>query len=177
MRITLVGPGIMPIPPKGWGAVEILISDLASSLQEIGHIVTIVNESSDQDIIRLINSSEPDIVHFHYDQHIKIIKSITCNNIFFTSHFPYTSDFLKIKNSIKNITARIILEIITRIKPDGLRRAIGISDLIKSLRIHLPLFKLFLRASAEKQIELVSLSSEIYSTYAYFNKHIKKSVW
>ena len=24
MKITLVGPGIMPIPPTGWGAVEIL---------------------------------------------------------------------------------------------------------------------------------------------------------
>ena len=24
MKIAIVGPGIMPIPPTGWGAVEIL---------------------------------------------------------------------------------------------------------------------------------------------------------
>ena len=27
MKVTLIGPGIMPIPPTGWGAVEILIWD------------------------------------------------------------------------------------------------------------------------------------------------------
>ena len=24
MRVSIIGPGIMPIPPTGWGAVEIL---------------------------------------------------------------------------------------------------------------------------------------------------------
>ena len=29
MRLALIGPGIMPIPPDGWGAVESLIWDYA----------------------------------------------------------------------------------------------------------------------------------------------------
>ena len=27
MKLVIIGPGIMPIPPKGWGAVESLIWD------------------------------------------------------------------------------------------------------------------------------------------------------
>ena len=37
MKITLIGPGIMEIPPKGWGAVEILICDTKNALEELGH--------------------------------------------------------------------------------------------------------------------------------------------
>ena len=31
MKVAIVGPGIMPIPPTGWGAVEILIWDQPDS--------------------------------------------------------------------------------------------------------------------------------------------------
>ena len=41
MNIALVGPGIMEIPPKGWGAVESLIWDYATELGELGHEGTI----------------------------------------------------------------------------------------------------------------------------------------
>jgi hypothetical protein len=27
LKISIIGPGIMPIPPTGWGAVEILFWD------------------------------------------------------------------------------------------------------------------------------------------------------
>lgn len=37
MKITLVGPGIMPIPPTGWGAVEILVWDTKNALEDLGH--------------------------------------------------------------------------------------------------------------------------------------------
>ena len=43
MKIAIVGPGIMPIPPTGWGAVEILIWDQKLALEELGHEVRIVN--------------------------------------------------------------------------------------------------------------------------------------
>ena len=43
MRIAIVGPGIMPIPPSGWGAVEILIWDSKVALEKLGHQVKIVN--------------------------------------------------------------------------------------------------------------------------------------
>ena len=43
MKIALVGPGIIEIPPKGWGAVESLIWDYATELGELGHEGTIIN--------------------------------------------------------------------------------------------------------------------------------------
>ena len=43
MKIVIVGPGIMPIPPTGWGAVEILIWDSKIALEKLGHQVLIVN--------------------------------------------------------------------------------------------------------------------------------------
>ena len=46
MKISIIGPGIMPIPPTGWGAVEILIWDQKLALEELGHEVDIVNTKS-----------------------------------------------------------------------------------------------------------------------------------
>ena len=43
MKISIVGPGIMPIPPTGWGAVEILIWDSKNALEALGHTVQIIN--------------------------------------------------------------------------------------------------------------------------------------
>ena len=37
MKIVLIGPGIMPIPPTGWGAVEILVWDTKVALEKLGH--------------------------------------------------------------------------------------------------------------------------------------------
>ena len=52
MKIALVGPGIMEIPPKGWGAVESLIWDYATELGELGHEGTIINTPDRAQIIR-----------------------------------------------------------------------------------------------------------------------------
>ena len=43
MNIALVGPGIMEIPPKGWGAVESLIWDYATELGELGHELSLIH--------------------------------------------------------------------------------------------------------------------------------------
>ena len=43
MKIALIGPGIMPIPPVGWGAVEILIWDYYNELKKLGNEVIIIN--------------------------------------------------------------------------------------------------------------------------------------
>ena len=37
MKISIIGPGIMPIPPTGWGAVEILIWDSKNDLEKLGY--------------------------------------------------------------------------------------------------------------------------------------------
>ena len=72
MKISIVGPGIMPIPPTGWGAVEILIWDQKLALEKLGHEVQIVNTQSPIDIIKQINSFRPDFVHIQYDDFIEL---------------------------------------------------------------------------------------------------------
>lgn len=88
MKITLVGPGIMPIPPTGWGAVEILIWDTKLALEELGHEVQIVNTKNFREMINLINEFAPDFVHVHYDEFIGVYPYIQYPCAI-TSHFGY----------------------------------------------------------------------------------------
>ena len=88
MRITLIGPGIMPIPPTGWGACEILIWDTKLALEKLGHEVQIVNTKDGRQIIGEINNFRPDFVHVHYDEFIPIVPFIQYPNAI-TSHFGY----------------------------------------------------------------------------------------
>ena len=88
MKITLVGPGIMPIPPTGWGAVEILVWDTKNALEELGHEVQIVNTRNSQEIIDQINNFRPDFVHVHYDEFIGVYPYIQYPKAI-TSHFGY----------------------------------------------------------------------------------------
>lgn len=88
MKITLVGPGIMAIPPKGWGAVEILIWDTRNTLKSLGHEVQIVNTKNPNEIISQINTFRPDFVHVHYDEFIGVYSYIQYPKAI-TSHFGY----------------------------------------------------------------------------------------
>lgn len=88
MRITLIGPGIMPIPPTGWGAVEILVWDTKLALEKLGHQVQIINTKDAKQIINDINSFRPDFVHVHYDEFIPIVPYIQYPCAI-TSHFGY----------------------------------------------------------------------------------------
>jgi len=88
MKITLIGPGIMPIPPTGWGAVEILIWDTKTALEAIGHEVQIINTKDARQIINEVNEFRPDFVHIHYDEFIEIYPYIQYPKAI-TSHFGY----------------------------------------------------------------------------------------
>lgn len=88
MKITLVGPGIMPIPPIGWGAVEILVWDTKNALEKLGHEIQIVNTRDPNQIISEINFFRPDFVHIHYDEFIGIYPYIQYPKTI-TSHFGY----------------------------------------------------------------------------------------
>jgi glycosyltransferase involved in cell wall biosynthesis len=88
MKITLVGPGIMPIPPTGWGAVEILVWDTRNALKSLGHEVQIVNTKDPRQIINEINAFRPDFVHVHYDEFIGVYQYIQYPKAI-TSHFGY----------------------------------------------------------------------------------------
>lgn len=88
MKISIVGPGNMPIPPVGWGAVEILVWDMKLALETLGHSVQIINTKDAVSIIEQINQFRPDFVHVHYDDFIAIYPYIQYPKAI-TSHFGY----------------------------------------------------------------------------------------
>lgn len=89
MKIALIGPGIMPIPPKGWGAVEILLWDYYQELSKVGHDVVIINTPRLYEIVEIVNSGGFDFVHLHYDCFYTVLDQLTCPCIAITSHYPY----------------------------------------------------------------------------------------
>jgi glycosyltransferase involved in cell wall biosynthesis len=95
MKISIIGPGIMPIPPKGWGAVEALIWDYKIELEKLGHEIQIVNTPNQQEIINLVNNFKPDFVHLQYDNFVGILPHINCKNKAATTHFGYLEQPMK----------------------------------------------------------------------------------
>ena len=89
MKIAIIGPGLMPIPPTGWGAVEILIHDMRCALESLGHEVHIVNVKDKNEIIRQTNLLDVEFVHVQYDDHIDVVPYLTCKNVAITSHYGY----------------------------------------------------------------------------------------
>lgn len=95
MKILLVGPGIMPIPPTGWGAVELLIWDYFNQFTQLGHDVRIINTPNKSEIIKLVNDIKYDVVHLHYDEHWDVVPHLTTPLKIITSHYPYITDQTK----------------------------------------------------------------------------------
>jgi len=89
LKIALIGPGIMPIPPPGWGAVEILIWDYYKQLEKLGHKVDIINTPNMDEIVQIVNDGCFDFVHVHYDVFWPILDRLNCSKIAITSHYPY----------------------------------------------------------------------------------------
>lgn len=93
MNIALVGPGIIEIPPKGWGAVESLIWDYATELGELGHTGTIINTPDTNEIIEELTQDKYDFIHVHYDVFYSLMDDIheNCPNakLAISSHYPY----------------------------------------------------------------------------------------
>lgn len=88
MKICIVGPGYMPIPPTGWGACEILIWDYYQTLTKMGHDVKIVNSPNPGEMISEINNFSPEIVHVQYDDYYFLSDLIPYKTIV-TSHYAY----------------------------------------------------------------------------------------
>ena len=108
MKIALIAPGIMQVPPPGWGAVEILIWDYYNELRVAGHDAIIINkirrDPSDQshpgttyccELISEINQGGFDFVHLHYDVLFHIVPFLTAKVIGITSHYPYIDNLDK----------------------------------------------------------------------------------
>lgn len=67
MKISIIGPGLLPIPPQGWGGIEHLVWDMKLALNKHGHDVQIINTTNAQEIIEKVNHFRPDFVHIQYD--------------------------------------------------------------------------------------------------------------
>lgn len=121
MKFALIGPGLMPIPPKSWGAVEILIWNYRNFLINKGHEVDIFNTKDLASVKMQIESSNYDVVHLHFDNYLSFFEDIKCRNFFVTSHYgnlPVESryenfywrifyDFINTKHNILSLSPEI----------------------------------------------------------------------
>jgi hypothetical protein len=166
MRITLVGPGLMPIPPKGWGAVEILIADQAAMLEAAGHQVTIVNERERSKAVAQINASQPDVVHLHYDNYIGWVSQMDCERVFATSHYAYLEVFKVWRRVLRRPRLVAGLRLLRRLLPARVLSWMGCPRPLLAALSYQPIFQGFLQSRAS----LVCLSSgiaEVYRQYGF----------
>lgn len=98
MNITMVAPGALPIPPEGYGGVELGIWNRRRVLLREGHRVSIVNVPDRGNsivrrlkIIREINAGSPDVVHIHTAKYFRLGRWVRCPNIVLSDHSPGVS--------------------------------------------------------------------------------------
>ena len=103
MKFCIIGPGEMPIPPKGWGAVEILIDDYRKTLEAFGHEVEIINTKDHSLITELVRVSNADFFHFQYDEWAYLASTVKKKNIAVTSHYGYLEQPSRWDSGYRNI--------------------------------------------------------------------------
>jgi len=94
MKIAFIGPGYVSIPPKDYGAIEILIWDLTQALRKLGHHVDIYNDLNLENIALTIESQSYDFVHLQYDDHVQFFAPRWKNKTKwgFTNHYGWFND-------------------------------------------------------------------------------------
>ncbi len=109
-KVAIIGPGLMPIPPSGWGAVEILIWNYAKELQKLGHVVLIVNDADPQKILEQLQDFCPHFVHIQYDDFAYLAHDITkiTQIVGISSHFGYIEQPDRWGSSYKKIATDFI---------------------------------------------------------------------
>lgn len=97
MKIGFIGPGIMPIPPDGWGAVESLIWEIAGELGEKGHEGMIINVPDLNEIVKTVQENDFDFIHLFYDVFHPVmdaIKQVSPKSVTaISSAYPYVDQF------------------------------------------------------------------------------------
>jgi hypothetical protein len=110
MKIAIIGPGMMDIPPKGWGAIEGSIQEYRAELTRLGHTVFVVNDPHRANIISMVNNWEPDFVHCQYDDYIDVLDQIDCPRRAITSHFPYLNQIWRFRQYREAIHRKIVAD-------------------------------------------------------------------
>ena len=135
MRISIIGPPL-PIPPKGWGAVESLIWDYKLSLGKLGHSVQILNDPDPNKMLHEMHEYGPDFVHINYDDWVPLYPYINypcaC-----TTHFAYLD-----RPQLMGPYKERVFDVFAQIKPV----VFGLSDSINDAyhQAGIPREKLFL---------------------------------
>tara|TARA_B100000965_G_scaffold273881_1_gene231900 strand:- start:2537 stop:3481 length:945 start_codon:yes stop_codon:yes gene_type:complete len=155
MKISIIGPGIMPIPPTGWGAVEILIWDQKLALESHGHTVDIVNTQSPIEIVQKVNNFRPDFVHIQYDDFIELYSYIQYPCAI-TSHFGY----LEQPNKWGYYHDRIVKPF-QRISPNIFCLSEGIKNTYKN-DLHIDESKLFVTPNGVNTSKFISKDNPKY---------------
>lgn len=75
MRVVLIGGGVQPIPPTGYGAVERILADLQAALTSAGHSAVVLNRVRHRrmrdeypfalEVPGLLHGLEYDVLHAH----------------------------------------------------------------------------------------------------------------
>lgn len=132
MRIALIGPGILPIPPDGWGGVEHLIWNFYLQLTQNGDEVEIINTANMQEIVNKVNSENFDAVHLHYDQYAQVMPYLNCQKRMITSHYPFLENpepqYLFLYDLLKNCESHIVC-LSDNIKNEFVNRGVDEVDL------------------------------------------------
>ena len=136
MKIAIVGPGLMPIPPNGWGGVEHLVWDMKIALNKLDHDVKIINTNNAYEIINSINQYKPDFVHIQYDDFIELYSYVQYPCAI-TSHFGY----LEQPNRWDYYGARIAKPF-QDIKPNVFCLSYGIKEVYQNI-LNIPSDRLF----------------------------------
>jgi len=103
MKTTHVTPGVIPIPPNGWGAVEKIIWEYHTNLQKLGC-------DSEIKYLNDVNYQSGDIVHIHianlaleaYERGIPYIFSLHDHHVVYNGKgsFNYNQNLEAIKKSV-----------------------------------------------------------------------------
>ena len=104
MRIVNVTPGLLPIPPNGWGAVEKIIWENHQNLLALGHDAKILYAND-------VNAEDFDIVHVHVANLANILSERGIPYIFtFHDHhaFLYGKESRVFKENMKAIENSLV---------------------------------------------------------------------
>jgi hypothetical protein len=126
MRISIIGPNT-PIPPVGWGAVESLIWDMKTTLEEMGHEIQIINIGDPYQIINMINQFRPDFVHINYDDWVPLYEFIQYPCAI-TTHFAYIE-----RPELMGSYKQRVFDHFSRIKPNVFGLSIEINKIYKDV--------------------------------------------
>ena len=87
MRISLVGPGKVPIPPPSRGGVENTLWEYQQELTRLGCEVQLINVSRPiPELAAMINDFNPDFVNVHWEPFYPIHRLLPGRVIAFTTH-------------------------------------------------------------------------------------------